>query len=880
MATYNSSNAANIPNSNVITIPVTLTYQVTPKKNQQAKDGWHCFDARDDKGKIIRVHGTIPPAYAKVSFDKREVFITGEYIMRGNKVQFKWSSIEVVQPTDTLSYLKDLGVSKAAAVELIDKHGDDVLKIIETDALKLRDIKGISQKKAKDIMDKHAIFQNTGTLSQALENLKVTPALKLKIAGYLNFDDAKYIGKKTFKKIGNSPSDERYKTILGHKLSHIYHSAADLITQNPYYIATVPGITSTQLTFRQLVDFADSCSLPGDFNHYLQMRNAAVVWAVAALAEKNTIATESEIIDFCRGREKYNDGENQLKEIKGIAPTISEDDIRTAINNMEDILIFGTNGGYTSRSNFLIEYEIFNFLAERRNSKEQPLLSHEDAIKFSISAAREMKIDFSKDQLAAILEVAAGSRTICMSGYAGTGKSTLSKALLDLLNTVKEASGEPADTICLALSGVASDRIGQASEYPSQTIHSALQWVPGDNEGEPGKFLHNRFNPLAADIVLIDEASMIDTVLFHDLLAAIKPTTILLILGDDAQLQPIGPGSVFCDILNSRLMPIVHLGQVFRQSDDSVLKTFAGAIRKGEVPTDYLAEGYLDFEFSNISGTKRIINRVLDLAREAAEYNQGINGFQVLVPKNVEELGTHAFNPLLQEIFNPKISEDAPSVYGIRKKDKVIHMSTLDMLAISVKSFQERKPAQEFKDLDPEKFKIRNGAIGTVIHINKLNDSDKDGSDDSKIFYVHYKIGSNQLIVQYEGRLVRLKKLALAYALTVHKYQGSEAQTVVIPLHYSQNNMLNNKWLYTAITRAREKCHVIGQPAVFEFACQNIDETSRRTVLQGIIADDIAALVAKEKEEKKKKKPEKYNNKLGWTPPVPAAAEGDHHELF
>lgn len=828
------------------TIPVTVQHQISPQKGAPAKDNnWYCLSVRGPDGKIFSATGTIPTEFIKVKLEGRKVTLTGYFTFYKGKQTFKWDGIIVVDENDTMSFLVDfLKTGKAPAVEMVKRFGDDLMQVIDKRSHMLLEIKGISQKKLSKIKENYDMHKKTAPLNQALAKLDASPNLKGRIGRYFGYD------------------------------------AAEIISQNPYKVVLLPGITSASsgFGFDKIAKFAKATDLPCDFNDDVQRARAAVVWAIGKISDqtRSTVVSENDILDFCTGRDEVTTYEaGQIPAITGIVPNIDADRLRSALVAMEKGgFIHSINGGYASEQNYQIELEIFNILAARREKGPKAAVMNEaEVVAYIQRKSSEMEIDFSDDQIRAIRQIASGTNTICISGYAGTGKSTISKALLDLLNEESEKKGRTCNTLCLALSGVASDRIHNVSGFPAKTIHSALSWLPGGIDEEDG-FSHNADNPLDAIVLLVDEASMIDSSLFRDLLRAVNVKTKLIIIGDDAQLPPIGAGAVFCDLLNSKLMPVVHLEKIWRQGEDSVLTTFASEIRHGRVPEDYACEGYSDFEFIDIQTESRIFSKIIEFAQEIKPtLKDVVNDFQVLTPKNVRALGTTALNIKLQQVLNPAPLEKGPEINGFRKGDKVIHLLSTDMDTIPLQVFEDRDPKSTFDELGPVPIRIRNGAIGVVHHV----------SQNEKYLYVKYVPGEYPMIVRYERYRINAtpvdksahgKKdkslLGLAYALNVHKFQGSEAKNVIMPIHQSQSNMLDCRWLYTAITRAKSKCKIIGQPSMFEQACLTLDRSVRNTVLQYLIACDNAEWERKEAAKPKNKR----NNKLGWVPPGGAAVAG------
>ena len=307
-------------------------------------------------------------------------------------------------------------------------------------------------------------------------------------------------------------------------------------------------------------------------------------------------------------------------------------------------------------------------------------------------------------------------------------------------------------------------------------------------------------------------------------------------VGDPAQLPPIGAGNVFGDIIKKDFLSQTTLTTIFRQDKESVLVYFANIIRTGKVPPDY-EKGYKDFAFSlqdipdyfrlrkelpeaevrqiRDENNEKIRKRILGLASRAAEMlEHPVWDFQVLSPMKKGILGTETMNVALQEIFN-RNGGNSISRFGITLKegDKVVHLKNQDMDSVeySPKILKEEK-------IKFHRQRIFNGSVGVVKKIDQENEE----------FFVLYP---DRILVRYDFDHIR-DLIDLAYCLTVHKAQGSQYKYVAIPMSNSHFMMLNNKWFYTAITRAEKKVFLVGQEYAFKRACTNIDTAERMTFLK------------------------------------------------
>lgn len=441
------------------------------------------------------------------------------------------------------------------------------------------------------------------------------------------------------------------------------------------------------------------------------------------------------------------------------------------------------------------------------------------------SFLQEHSLKLGEQQMEALRLINSGSGLILLVGYAGTGKSTTAKALLDLLATRHEA----ALIMTCALSGIASQRIRERSGYQSGTIQSLL-------------VRFESHDTMPYKVILIDEASMINSTLFARLMAKIDPDATLIIVGDDAQLPPIGAGNPLSDAIALNLAPTVMLTRIYRQRDDQAIALIANDVRRGIIPS--YKEVYDDFTFIPLDIPNRhalknslsadafsealqthaqnILAKIAEVTLEhlgesreklhSKQIREYLSAFQVLSPMRAHTLGVDNLNTVLQEYFNPNPKKKITTRRGeFRLMDKVVHIKNENILSYTPEEFKEGN--------DPGERRIFNGMCGLLFRID----------DEEELAYVYYP--NEELIVQYKFEGIA-ELLNLSYALSVHKVQGMEYDTVVIVMSFSHHIMLNTKLLYTALTRAKGQCILIGESGAFESACRRLEHTKRSTVIQ------------------------------------------------
>jgi exodeoxyribonuclease V alpha subunit len=393
-------------------------------------------------------------------------------------------------------------------------------------------------------------------------------------------------------------------------------------------------------------------------------------------------------------------------------------------------------------------------------------------------------IQLSQSQKNAV-ELALSSKLLVITGGPGVGKTTLVNSILKIIGS-KEAQ-----IMLCAPTGRAAKRLSESTGMEAKTIHRLLEFDP-----KAFGFKRNRENPLQTDLVVVDEASMIDIVLMNQLLAAIPDTAALLLVGDVDQLPSVGPGSVLADIIKSETIPVVRLTEIFRQAATSKIIVNAHRINKGEMPLrSEKQEELTDFYFVQAETPEDISDKVMQIVCERIPRRFGldpIKDVQVLTPMNRGGLGSRSLNIELQKRLN-KDSGPQTTKYGwsYGKGDKVL---------------------QIINNYDKEVF---NGDIGTISSID---------------------MEELELLIDFDGREVQydfneLDEISLAYAASIHKAQGSEYSAVVIPLAMQHYMMLERNLLYTGVTRGKKLVVIVGQAKALALAVKNKKSSGRVTAL-------------------------------------------------
>jgi exodeoxyribonuclease V alpha subunit len=374
------------------------------------------------------------------------------------------------------------------------------------------------------------------------------------------------------------------------------------------------------------------------------------------------------------------------------------------------------------------------------------------------------------------LKIALRSRAVVITGGPGVGKTTLVQSLLKILTAKK------LKCILAAPTGRAAQRMAEATGLEASTLHRLLEFQPAR-----GGFQRNASNPLEGDVVVIDEVSMVDVPLMSRLLDALPRKARLILVGDADQLPSVGPGLVLGDIIRSGMIPVVHLKEIFRQAGDSRIISGAHSINRGEIPDIIEAPKDSDFVFIEREDPEECAATLVSMVRDRLPKHLGVDpiqGIQILSPMHRGSLGIKELNLRLQAALNPKSEyRDEYQAYGnlFRVGDKVIQTSN---------------------NYDKEVF---NGDIGRIRSMDR----------EEKQLVVRF--GTREVIYEFN----ELDELELAYAITIHKSQGSEFPVVVIPLAMQQYLLLQRNLLYTGVTRGKKMVVLVGQKKALGMAVRN-----------------------------------------------------------
>jgi exodeoxyribonuclease V alpha subunit len=402
---------------------------------------------------------------------------------------------------------------------------------------------------------------------------------------------------------------------------------------------------------------------------------------------------------------------------------------------------------------------------------------------------RSNRITLSEAQREAVSSLAE-HRVLVLTGLPGTGKTTALRALVRLFEEARTSF------VLMAPTGVAAKRLAAVTGHPAATVHRTLRY-DGSSWG------HNQNNRFLVDAAIVDEVSMMDQELFYRLLSALRSDTMLVLVGDDAQLPSVGPGNVLQQLVSCRSVPHIKLTQIYRQDEKGDIVSNSHKINRGEMldlPNPRLPS---EFKLVRIRDEEKIADFIVQLATKLKSKDAN---FQVLSPKYAGEVGVDSLNERLRDALNPK---GPPEWNG-----HGLNFRLGDRLMVVKNDYE----------LD-----VYNGDVGKLV-----------------------KIGSDHLLVRVHGEGVDSEvefpigsvpdKLRLAYCVTAHKSQGSEFDTIVMPVVRSQGRMLQRNLLYTAVTRAREHVWLVGEEAAVQRAIANDKVVRRNTVLAKTISSVVESL--------------------------------------
>lgn len=682
--------------------------------------------------------------------------LQGDYVTHsvyGN--QFKVVASQLKEPEDLVSIERYLGsgavkgVGAALAARIVRRFREDTFRIIDEEPERLSEIKGISERKAREIA---AQVEEKKDLRKAMIYLQ-----KYGISTKLAAKIYKYYGIKVYKVLEENPYQ------LADNIEGIGFRTAD-------EIASRIGIhTDSDYRIKSGI-FYTLQQAAGEGHIYLPQD--VLLRRAGALLEVEIHDIEKYVMDLCIER-------------------------KTVMKETEDGEIRVYPAHY-----YYLELNTAKMLHDLDIDCEMP----EDIMERRLKAVeKKERIELDPMQHRAVIE-SIKHGLLVLTGGPGTGKTTTINTMIRFFDS------EGMSILLAAPTGRAAKRMTEATGYEAQTIHRLLE-VNGnpEAEGNVNGFGRNRENPLEADVIIIDEMSMVDLNLMHALLSATAPGTRLVLVGDVDQLPSVGPGSVLKDIIRSECFPVVRLTRIFRQAGESDIVVNAHKINSGEPVV--LDNKSRDFFFLRRQDADVIISVIITLIqKKLPRYVEASpNEIQVMTPTRKGLLGVERLNQILQRYLNPAdTGKTETEINGrlFRTGDKVMQIKN---------NYQIEWEVSTRYGLTVDRGTgVFNGDMGVITEINPYTES----------LEVEFDEGRK---VKYSFEMT--EELELAYAITVHKSQGSEYPAVILPLLPGPRLLYNRNLLYTAVTRAKRCLTIVGSDVTFQEMIQNKSEQERFTSL-------------------------------------------------
>lgn len=689
--------------------------------------------------------------------------ITGSWVNHSQfGKQFKVEECEEILPTSKDGIEKYLssgiiqGIGPVTAKKIVNKFGEDTLNILDNNIERLKEIEGIGKKKLETIIESYREQRELKNITIFLQTHGLSVNQCLKI----------------YKKYGAS--------------------SVDTVKNNPYILCDeISGIG-----FKTSDKIARSLGIEIDSPFRIQSGIRYV------------------INEFCANGHTFMPKDELIKEASNVL-TVSGDIIEENIKNAaldRKIKLERVNDkeGVFTIPNYYCELGITNRILTLSISNFQDISVDVDHL--ILQFEKKNNITFAESQKDAIISAFQNGIEI-ITGGPGTGKTTIIKCIIEIFETcgLKVLLGAP--------TGRAAKRMSESTGKEATTIHRMLDM--GVFEKEESVFVTNaEEHSLEADVVIIDEASMIDITLMNALLKSIKVGTRLIIVGDVDQLPSVGAGNVLNDFIESGFTKVVRLKEIFRQGKESMIVVNAHKINKGEMPK--LNEKGTDFFFIRNDIQEGILNTIIDLINtRLPKFNSNwdkLKSIQVLVPMKKGVLGVTNLNERIQNVLNPKAPYKKEKEFRsmvFREGDKVMQ----------IKNNYSLKWTRIAGKGEHEGLGVFNGDMGFIESI------DLEGKKLSIIF-------DDERRVIYD--FMYLDELDLAYAITIHKSQGSEFPVVIIPAYMGAPLLMNRNLLYTGITRAKEMVVVVGIPKALKYMVDNTRSMERYSSLNWRIKEVIS----------------------------------------
>ena len=710
-------------------------------------NGYAVFDFKSDDGDEIICVGTVP----QIRRGDMLKLTGGMVIHPTYGLQFKVEFYERVVPTTAVAIEKYLssgivkGIGPKTAKKIVDKFGAATFYVIEEKFDRLVEIKGITYDKALAVHNSFCSQRDIRKVMLYLQEFGVTPAFAMKV----------------YKKYG-------YRTI-------------DIIKENPYRMAEdIAGIG-----FKTADRIAYSMGIPTDSPN--RVKSGIKYILSESLLDGNVFMPKDSLIrqagEILSVDEEMVD--NCLRELQIEHKVFNEN-----IDGTDAVYLMTMYYTEISAAKKLLELSFFHDDADLKKINDK------------IDAVEDLSgICLAKQQRTAVIE-AMREGVLVITGGPGTGKTTIIHTIIQIF----KSSGM--EVVLAAPTGRAAKRMTETTGIEAKTIHRMLGVAYADDDNGRKKFDKNETEPIEADVIIIDEVSMVDMQLFNNLLKAIEPGTRLILVGDANQLPSVAAGNVLKDIIKSEKIKVVRLTEIFRQARESAIITNAHKINSGEEPV--MNGKNTDFFFVNAQYAPEVPGKIVELITKRLPKFTGVDSFsdmQVLTPMRKGDIGAAGLNKTLQKALNPPSDgkkEYETSSCTFREGDKVMQIKNNYNISWKI----ENRLGKVIDDGTG----IYNGDMGIIKSINKQAETITVLFDDMR-----------QAVYEFTA----LDELELAYAVTIHKSQGSEYPVVIIPIHSGPPMLMSRNLLYTAVTRAKKFVIIVGLKSSVNRMVANDREVSR-----------------------------------------------------
>lgn len=681
--------------------------------------------------------------------------------------QFKVTTFEKIMPENVEALEKYLasgaikGVGEATAKRIIKTFGEETINILKNEPKKLALVKGISEEKAQKISD------------DFVENQEMW-----KIVGFLEkFHIGAQNAKKVYEKLGVSSIEK--------------------IKEDPYLLVGI----AKGVDFRQIDQMAIRIGITPDNNRRVQ--TGIKYGLIRSTNNGNSCVLETNLIEYVQSLLEVNSEtiEDNLIELKTKGEIVYE------LRENEEWV-------YLARF-YEIEQEIAYRLRKLEQSKNIKEIKNIEAALKKIE--KESEIELSEKQKEAIEEINKNN-VLIITGGPGTGKTTIIKTIIDIY----ENRGKK--VILAAPTGRAAKKMTEATGKEASTLHRLLCIGKLDDDGIYQRHDEFQGEPIDADVIVVDELSMVDMFVMNYLLKCVYQGTKLVLVGDIDQLPSVGPGSVLKDLIESETIQTVHLDKIFRQAAKSKIILNAHRVNKGEPflgKEDIEQETNQDFFYIKHKTQEEILKEVISLCTGRLEKFGNYDFFQniqILTPTKKGLLGTKELNKELQAYLNPNLDgrpEKSNSGAIYRTGDRIMQ----------IKNNYDMTWDRENDDGTTEYGEgIFNGEFGTITKISEKDKVVEVKFDDNKVAWYEFS---------------ELDQIEHSYAITIHKSQGSEFDVVIMVAPVAAPMLLTRNLLYTGITRAKKLLIIIGTDNVVDYMIQNVDSKKRNTGLKQKIIEEF-----------------------------------------